>query len=83
MISSPQDGQYYPWGVPVTATVSYPSSLSVTSVSYFVDGGLVGTSAQPPFAIRFNPGRHGPTVIRAIAQTSQGQIETTTTFSVQ
>jgi hypothetical protein len=48
-----------------------------------VDGGLVGTSAQPPFAIRFNPGRHGPTVIRAIAQTSQGQIETTTTFSVQ
>lgn len=83
MISSPQDGQYYPWGVPVTATVSYPSSLSVTSVSYFVDGGLLGTATQPPFSVRFNPGRHGPTVIRAIAQTSQGQIETTTTFSVQ
>lgn len=83
VISSPQNGQYYPWGVPVTATVTYPASLNITSVSYFVDGGLLGVSAQPPFAVRFNPSRHGPTVIRAIAQSSQGQIETTTTFLVQ
>ena len=80
---SPQNGQYFPWGMPVTAQVSYPSSLSVSSVSYFVDGGLVGVASQPPFAVRFNPSRHGPTVIRALAQTSEGTLENSMTFLVQ
>jgi 1A family penicillin-binding protein len=80
---TPTQGQYVPWGFPVTATISYPPTLEVSSVSYYVDGGLVGTATQPPFTVKFNPGRHGPTIIRASAQTNEGTKEATVTFSAQ
>lgn len=82
-IVSPGSGQYYPWGLPVVASVSLPAGVSVASVSYYADGVLVGTTSQPPYTISFSPAQRGPSILRAVAQTSSGTLETTTTFVVQ
>lgn len=81
--TSPSAGQVYQWGVPITASASVPSGAIISNISYFVDGGLLGVTAQPPYSLRFNPSRHGPTTLSATAVTSQGTYQGAITFTVQ
>jgi membrane peptidoglycan carboxypeptidase len=83
IINSPGSGQYYPWGLPITASASLSGEAIIESVTYYADGVSLGSSAQPPYPVAFNPGRHGPMVLRAVAQTSAGPLETSVTFVVQ
>jgi membrane peptidoglycan carboxypeptidase len=80
---SPAIGQVYPWGIPVSVSVSVPSGVSISYISYFVDGGLIGVTSQPPYSLQFNPSRHGPTTLSATAVTSQGTYRGEVTFIVQ
>ncbi|MEN9413542.1 MAG: hypothetical protein RLZZ342_629 [Candidatus Parcubacteria bacterium] len=82
IINSPGSGQYYPWGLPITASASV-AGASVESVAYYADGVSLGSSSQAPYPVAFNPGRHGPMVLRAVAQTSAGPLEASVTFVVQ
>ncbi len=83
LITSPSAGSTVPWGTPVTVTVSYPPTQQILQVTYFLNGGLAGTSVQPPFTATLQPGAHGVTTVRAVAATSNGSIENSITFTVQ
>lgn len=82
-ITSPQAGSTVLWGFPFQASVSAEPTLGVTQVSYYLNNGFVGASAQPPYTIAVQPGSRGPQVLRAVADTSNGQVETTITVVVQ
>lgn len=80
---SPRSGQYYPWGLPIAASVSVPPGVSLSSVTYYADGVALGSSTQPPYTTSFSPSRRGPMVLRAVAETSAGSLESSVTFVVQ
>lgn len=80
---SPARGSLTLWGVPINASVSTPPGVQISKVSYFLNGGLVGTSVIPPFSIQFSPDQHGPAVLRAVAESSVGTLETSTMFTAQ
>ncbi len=80
---SPAVGSLAPWGVTLNASVTTPHGVQIAQVSYYLNGGLVGTSSQAPFAIQFRPDQHGTAVLRAVAQSSSGTLETSTMFTVQ
>ena len=66
-ITEPQVGTFVRWGYPFTASVSFPSSLQVSSVAYYLNGQLVGTATSPPFSIQLFPKDRGPAILRAVA----------------
>lgn len=82
-ITSPTLGATLPWGPAFTVTVSYPPTMQISQVSYFINGGLVGVSNQAPFTVLLNPQGHGVENIRAVAKTPNGDIEAYSTVTVQ
>ena len=82
-ILSPGSGQYYPWGLPVIASVSAPAGATLSSVTYYADGVALGSSSLPPYTVSFSPSRRGPMVLRAVAETTAGTLESNVTFVVQ
>lgn len=80
---SPVGGSFVPWGVSITASVSLPQNSQVLQVSYFLNGGLVGVAAQPPYSLSLRPDTHGPSTLRAVALTTSGTMETSVSFTVQ
>jgi 1A family penicillin-binding protein len=82
-ISSPQAGSQLSMSEPFDASVDFEPSLGIRSVTYTLNGQFVGVSAQPPYIIAVQPRQNGPQVLRAVAETNGGNIETQTTFSVQ
>src|SRR5262249_35743399 len=82
-ITAPAQGAVVPWGPAFAASVSYPTTLQVSGVSYYINGGLAGVSNQPPFTALLNPQGHGVESLKAVATTPNGSIEADTTFSVQ
>jgi len=82
-ITSPTQGSTVSWGPAFTASVSYPSSMQISQVSYFLNNSIAAVSTQAPFTALLNPLGHGVETLRAVAQTQNGNVETETTFTVQ
>ncbi|MFZ2555424.1 MAG: penicillin-binding protein [Minisyncoccia bacterium] len=82
-ISSPAQGAQLSLGTPFDAAVSFPLTMGIRSVTYFLNGTFVGVSAQPPYVIAVQPAAAGAQTLRAVADTQLGQIENQVTFSVQ
>lgn len=83
-IISPYTGAVVPWGVMVNAVITQPRSSDVRFVSYYFNGGLIGVSSIPPYALSFKPGVHGPATLRAIVTHVDGSTaEQSVAFTVQ
>ncbi|MEK7480400.1 MAG: PBP1A family penicillin-binding protein [Patescibacteria group bacterium] len=82
-VTSPDAGASIPYGLPITFN-AVPSAGTVTSISYYVNGGLVGTAVQAPYVLLFTPNARGTAVLRAVALYANGTSEEQTiTFTIQ
>jgi 1A family penicillin-binding protein len=83
-ITSPQQGASVPFGFPTMFTASDSSSEPVTSVLYYVNGSLIGTTGQAPYSVSYTPDSRGVVTLRAVAEhPSAPSEEQTITFTVQ
>ena len=83
-ITSPQQGASIPFGLPITFTSSDSNPEPVTSVLYYVNGSLVGTTGQAPYTVPYSTNARGLVTLRAVAQHPSGASEEQTiTFTVQ
>ncbi len=82
-ITSPMDGGAVLWGNKITTNIVGKVGVRISSVTYYLYGGAIGTSDQSPFAISFSPPARGTLFLRAVAQTSNGPQEKTVSFTVQ
>ncbi len=83
-ITSPRAGVIIPAGLPITLNAFAPQPETVSNVSYYLNGVLVGTAAEPPYVVSMAPPPPGATVVRAVAQRTNGmQEEHTSVFMVQ
>ncbi len=70
-------------GAAVPILVAYPSTVTVSRVSYFLNNQSVGFSTEPPFYHSFNTAVRGPVTLRAVFETSTGSVERTVQFTIQ
>jgi penicillin-binding protein 1C len=83
-IVSPAPGAAISFGFPTTFTAAYQGVQPISSVLYYVNGGLIGTASQAPFAVSYTPNLRGPLSVRAVAISPNGsRMEQTSTFIVQ
>ena len=83
-ISSPQQGAVIPWGAVINATIQPSPNVQVSSVSYYLNGSLTGTTSQPPYFYAISPMTHGTANLRAVVQkVGGGTSEQTVTFTIQ
>lgn len=83
-IVSPISGAVLPLGAPVTFTVENSSTKPVSSVLYYVNGGLIGQSVRTPYTTSWRPDLRGPALLRVVAIHPDGSTdEQTTLFTVQ
>ncbi|MDP3965302.1 MAG: penicillin-binding transpeptidase domain-containing protein, partial [bacterium] len=82
-ITSPQRGTTVPSFVPISVSASHSRPESVSRVAYYLNGQFIGSSAVPPYSISFMPATHGPSVLRAVAESSLGNQEHTVSFTIQ
>jgi 1A family penicillin-binding protein len=80
-ISSPQAGALLPFE-PFDVAIT-PSVAGIRSVTYYLNGRFVGISAQSPYVIAVQPAQTGSQILRAVADTENGQVESSITFTVQ
>src|SRR6185503_18615753 len=66
-ITEPATGTYVRYGYSFTVSVRFPSTVQVNSVSYYLNGVLVGTATGMPFSAQISPRDRGPAVLRAVA----------------
>lgn len=64
--TSPSIGALFSYGTPITITGSASNPSNVLSVSYFVNGSLIGTTGQPPYSVVYTPTSRGPIQLRAV-----------------
>ena len=82
-ITSPAEGTFITWGAPIVFSVSAPSTTNIQSVTYYFNGVEIGSALAPPFSLNARPTGHGPSIVRAVAHTSSGQLEVTIPVNVQ
>ena len=82
-ITSPLAGSSVPFGVPVTISVENQSPSAVSSVTYYINGTIVGT-AGAPYGIVYSPQQRGAVTLRAVGLHPDGSsVEQTVTFTIQ
>ena len=74
-IASPPPGAIIPFGLPISLTVESVGMAPVTSVSYYINNMLIGSSAQAPYVVVFRPLTRGVVSLRAVAIYPGGSFE--------
>ncbi|MEK7106688.1 MAG: transglycosylase domain-containing protein [Patescibacteria group bacterium] len=82
-IASPQRGANVSGFVPLYISASHSKPESVSRVAYYLNGQFVGSSNNPPYAISLMPTSRGPAVLRAVAESSLGNLEQAISFTIQ
>jgi len=82
-ILSPRGGTTVSAFVPLYVSASYSRPESVSRVAYYLNGQFVGSSAVPPYGVSFMPATHGPSVLRAVAESALGNQEQTVSFIIR
>lgn len=80
---SPPVGSVIPINQAFQAFVNYPADIGVKSVSYYLNGNFVGISTQPPYTVAIQATTAGPGLLKAIADTNNGQIEASVSVTIQ
>ena len=75
IITSPQSGSTVSGQVPIVVMVAISNPQNVANVSYYLNSVSVGASQSAPFTISFMPQTHGPAILRAVAQLTNGATE--------
>lgn len=84
IISSPVNGGEYARNEVVTIAVRMDSSITISSVHYYLNNVYMGSSNKAPFSLSVVPQSSGLKNIRVVVQTvSDGEFEATTLFSVK
>ena len=82
-ITSPQAGASTPFGVTMTFAASTGGTVPVSSISYYVNGRLIGTVGAP-YSLPYNPDVRGTATLKAVATHPNGTSEEQNlTFTVQ
>jgi penicillin-binding protein 1C len=82
-ITSPQAGGSTPFGVTMTLAASTAGTDPVSSISYYINGQLVGTVGAP-YSLAYKPENRGTMTLRAVATHPDGTSEEqSVTFTVQ
>jgi len=76
-ILSPAPGSFAPAWAPLSISAYYPNPQNIVSIAYYLNGQLIGSATQPPYAITYVPTIYGPSMLQAVAQTLSGQSEVT------
>ena len=83
-ITSPRAGESFAVGTSIAIGISNQGRQAISSVLYYINGVLVGTSAQAPYSINFTPGTRGTAALRVIAVHPDGSNESQTlSFTIQ
>lgn len=83
-ISTPTAGTIVTSQRPLIISVQNNTGETITSVSYFIDGQVVGSSIVAPYAISIVPVTHGPAQLQALARLqSGGTLTQTISFTIQ
>jgi len=82
-ITMPQGNSVVATGQQIAVSAYHAQPETVTNVSYYLNGAYVGASNVSPYAVTLAAPPAGPAVLRAVAETAQGSIEHTITFTVQ
>ena len=82
-ITSPANGAVAFPDQPLTLSSSHSQPEIVSRVSYYLDDVFVGAATEPPYAITLIPSESGQMTIRAVAETAQGNSESSVTVTVQ
>ena len=82
-IISPRSGASVPAFVPLHVYAYHPRPESVSRVAYYLNGQFVGSSSVTPYEVSFMPAAHGPSVLRAVAESTLGNQEQTVSFTIQ
>ncbi len=75
-ILSPQAGGFVSGSEPLSVTSFYPYPQNIGGISYFLNDAPIGSASAPPYAVTYMPTTRGPAILRAVAQTTQGTLET-------
>jgi membrane peptidoglycan carboxypeptidase len=82
-ITSPQSGATTPLNATMTLAAASEGTSPVSSVSFYINGALVGTTGAP-YSISYNPTARGTAILRAVATHPDGTTEEQTlVFTVQ
>ena len=71
-IVSPADGSVVPTNSQISISIQPSNGATISSVSYYFDGILIGTVTSQPYVTNFTPTTPGAHTIEAIAQGSFG-----------
>lgn len=83
-ILTPQQGSFVQPNTQMAVTSYHPTPQEVSKVTYYLNGIVIGSASQPPYAISFVPSSRGPSVLSAIASMNNGTQESTSiTFTLQ
>jgi len=83
-ITSPRAGEVFSVGATVSIGISNQGQQAISSVLYYVNGVLVGTSAQAPYSINFTPATRGAAHLRVTIVHPDGSNESQTlSFTIQ
>jgi len=82
-IISPRSGASVPAFVPLHVYAYHPRPESVSRVAYYLNGQFVGSSSVTPYEVSFMPAAHGPSVLRAVAESTLGNQEQAVSFTIQ
>lgn len=74
-ITSPQEGAVIPALTPIlfTSYVAHPETI--TRVTYYLNGAVLGSSSVPPYSLTFTPIGHGPATVHAEAMHNNGLMD--------
>ena len=67
----------------IPISVAYPDGVTISRVSYFLNGQNIGASIQPPFYHAFETTVRGPAELRVLFETSSGPVERVVPFTIQ
>ena len=83
-ITAPQSGTIVPSSSTLTVTGADSDPQDVASVTYFLNGAILGTASAPPYAISFLPSSRGPATIQAVVKHADGSTEVeNSAFTIQ
>jgi 1A family penicillin-binding protein len=74
-ILSPQFGSFIQPNTQMVVSSYHPNPQNIATVSYFLNDAPIGTATQPPYTISYVPTNRGPSVLKAVAQTTTGALE--------
>ncbi|MFA7310154.1 MAG: hypothetical protein WC050_04595, partial [Candidatus Paceibacterota bacterium] len=73
---TPQQGAYIQPNMQMPISSFYPYPSNIRQITYYLNDAPIGSATQPPYAITYVPTNRGPSILKAVAETTTGAQET-------